>query len=267
MQELAYKYSSAMSPRVLLLFLLYCMYSYLGRDPTSSGVLHSPTKIPRPVMRSHQQQQQEQPNCPESLIDPLEVILCDEAGGIYRDTSHGITLQIPVGAIPTGLKLKISIGVLLHGNFDFPLGLSPVSAVLWLCTSQPNFTFLRPVKVTIPHFMECKSSDDPGYIKMHFVKALHKSSSAAILQFERADGMQEFSATDEAGILHTKHLCYLCITARINRRNRLRKKLCVSCAQSSPEITVATIILFYITYFLPTCMKVSSIKCLQYVVG
>ena len=190
---------------------------------------------------------------PDNLVDPLEVILCDEFGGIYHNPMHGITLRIPEGAIPAGLKLEISIGVVLHGNFDFPSGLSPVSAIVWLCTPQPNFTFLKPVEIIIPHFMNCTSNGDAAHLQMQFMKASHWSPDKANVQFGCADGVQNFGAVAYKGVIHTRHFCRLCIASGISCEGR---RLCISCAKSRSQLT--KVIFFYITYLLETCLRVSA---------
>ena len=195
---------------------------------------------------------------PEFLVDPVEIILCDDSGGIYHNPLHGITLRIPDGAIPAGMNLEISIGVLLHGNFEFPEDLSPVSAIVWLCTPQPEFTFSKPVEVIVPHFMECRSSEDAADLQMQFMKASHKSSSTAVLNFNLVDGMQEFTTVAHKGLLRTRHLCYLCIGKSIARRHLQRRELCISCVEPTPEIAITSTIFFYITYFIETCIQVSD---------
>ena len=197
------------------------------------------------------------PDCPECLVDLVEVILCDEFGGIYHNPLHGITLVIPEGAISVGMELKISIGVLLHGNFDFPIGISPVSAIVWLCTPQPNFTFSKPVEVIIPHFMDCTSNDDAAGLQMQFMKASHWSPDKANLQFVYADGVQDFGTIAYKGVLRTQHFCYLCVTSGVTHKDLKGKRFCISCAKPRSQFT-KTPIFFFITYLLETCMQVSA---------
>ena len=195
---------------------------------------------------------------PEFLVDPVEVILFDDSGGIYHNPLHGITLRIPDGAIPAGMNLEISIGILLHGNFEFPEDLSPVSAIVWLCIPQPDFTFSKQVEIIIPHFMECRSSEDAADLQMQFMKASHKGSSTAVLNFKPVDGMQEFATVAHKGLLRTRHLCYLCISKSIARRHLQRRELCISCAEPTPQIAITSAFFFYITYFIETCIQVSD---------
>ena len=194
------------------------------------------------------------PNNPGTLVDPVEVILCDNKGGIYHNPTHGLTIQIPSGAIPAGMKLEISIGVLIHGNFEFPADLSPVSAIVWLCTENPDFVFLKQIKVFIPHIMECKDSVK-ARLQMKFMKASHFRSSADNFKFDPADGVPDFDTDTSKGILYTRHLCYLCIVAGTSPECLLSRRFCISCAHPYPSITAPAVILFFITYFLKTCLK------------
>ena len=199
------------------------------------------------------------PDDPESLIDPVEVILCDEKGGIYHNPTHGVTIQIPSGAIPAGMKVKISIGVLLQGNFDFPADLSPVSIIVWLCTAKPDFVFSRQIKVFIPHCMECKSNVEAARLQMLFMKASHFSSSANSFKFSPADGVQDFGTVTSKGILHTRHLCYNCIVAGTRSKELRSKKFCVTCAEPVPYVS-GPLALFFITYDLDNCRELIRSK-------
>ena len=193
-----------------------------------------------------------------ALIDLARVIVCDE-GGIYSNLTHGLTVQIPSGAIPSGLKLEISIGVLLHGNFIFPAELSPVSAIVWLCTANPKFIFSKSIRIFIPHCMECKDDIEAAHLQMQFMKASHFSSNADSLEFSTADGIQDFGTATSKGILQTSHLCYLCIAAGKTRIHLQNKKLCISCAVPY-HITAPSKIHFFVTYFFPTCIELIRLK-------
>ena len=196
------------------------------------------------------------PNNPGILVDPVEVFVCDNKGGIYHNPIHGLTIQIPSGAIPAGMKLEISIGVLLHGNFEFPADVSPVSAIVWLCTANPDFVFLEQIKVFIPHCMECKGNVEAARLQMKFMKASHfRRSSADSFKFDLADGVPDFDTDTLKGIFYTHHLCLLCIVAGTSPEDLLSKMFCISCAQPYPSITAPAKILFFITYFLKTCLK------------
>ena len=199
------------------------------------------------------------PDDPESLIDPVEVILCDEKGGIYHNPTHGVTIQIPSGAIPAGMNLEISIGVLLQGNFDFPADLSPVSIIVWLCTDIPDFVFSRQIKVFIPHCMECESDVEAARLQMRFMKASHFSSSANSFKFSLADGVQDFGSVTSKGILHTRHLCYNCIVAGTRSKDLRSKKFCVTCAEPIPYVS-GPLALFFITYDLDNCRELIRSK-------
>ena len=199
------------------------------------------------------------PDDPRSLMDPVEVILCDEKGGIYHHLTHGLTIQIPGGAIPAGMKLEISVGVLMQGNFDFPAELAPVSVIVWLCTTKPDFVFLRQIKVFIPHCIECKGNVEAARLQMQFMKASHFSSSANSFKFSPADGVQDFGTVTSKGILHTRHLCYLCLVAGTRSKDLRSKKLCVSCAEPIHYIT-GPLAIFFVTYDLDNCKKLVKSK-------
>ena len=214
--------------------------SALQRKPVTPWLVSSATMLP---------------NNPGTLVDSVEVIVCDEKGGIYHNPAHGLTIQIPSGAIPVGMKLEISMGVLLHGNFNFPADLSPVSAIIWLCTENPDFVFLEQIKVSIPHCMECKGNVEAARLQMKFMKASHFRSSADSFKFDLADGVPDFDTDTSKGILHTRHLCLLCIVAGTSPEYLQSRRFCISCAHPYPSITAPAVILFFVTYFLKTCLK------------
>lgn len=197
------------------------------------------------------------PNHPEFLIDSVKVIFCDSSGGIYNDPKHGITLHIPNGAIDAETTLEIVIGIFLYGNFEFPKQMSPVSAIIWLCTPQPYFSFHKPIKIILPHFMNCKTNEDATNLELQFMKAANGSSADANIMFSPANGEQDFQSIPFKGILYTQHFCYICITSGINERQLRERRLCISCAEPKYPQSMTAKIIFFITYFNETCLEVT----------
>lgn len=172
------------------------------------------------------------PDDPEFLIDSVNVILCDSRGGTYRDPKHKIELRIPDGAIAADIELEMVIGIFLYGNFEFPQQVSPVSPIVWLCTSQPNFSFCKPVQILIPHFVDCETNEDAANLQLQFMKAPHRSSTDANIIFRHSSGKQDFETDLYKGILYTQHFCYTCVTCGVNENQLRKRRLCISCAES-----------------------------------
>ena len=197
---------------------------------------------------------------PEShpkFIDPVEVVHCDASGGVYYNPIHGVTLRIPEGAVPPGMELEISIGVCLYGNFSFPEGLSPVSAIVWLCTqNRSDFHFLKPVEVIVPHFLDCQSAEDAKSLEICFLKTSHQPTAAEGFQFLPSDGLMDFTSLAGRGILHTRHFCYDCIAANISDDQLKKERFSITCAVPHPIASWSTMY-FYVTYDIPTCCDVS----------
>ena len=133
------------------------------------------------------------------LLTRTEELKFDSNGGEYRSLDDGYSLTVPKGAIPECLGLvSIQRGVIPYGPlgpFDYPEGVKPVSPIVWFC-SNPSITFEKPVAITIPHCLDCKSEEHSQCLA--FFKANHDDHTVncngqRIFHFKEAKGIASFS--------------------------------------------------------------------------
>jgi hypothetical protein len=89
-------------------------------------------------------------------IKPISIEV--ESQGIeYFDVTNDFGLTFPEGPIPEGESLQLDVGMTLFGPFKFPEGLRPV---LVCVRGRNKIEFLKPVTVTIPHFLNLVERKD-----------------------------------------------------------------------------------------------------------
>ena len=140
---------------------------------------------------------------------------CTSEGRKFTDDVNDFSLEILEGAIPEGERLTIDVGVALFGPFQFPEGLRPVSPMFWVCVrDNPNFQFSKPVKVTIPHFLNLENDENIKSLGLTFLKANHNTDPKRVLNFLPTDGKIHFQPSSKFGVLQTNHFCSLCIACK-----------------------------------------------------
>ena len=182
---------------------------------------------------------------------------CTSQGIEYNDEWNDFTLKIPQGAIPEGESLTIDIGVALYGPFQYPDGLRPVSPVFWICVRDKKyFHFLKPVEVTLPHFLTLGGEKDVTLLGLTFLKGDHEMGLEQKVHFQQAEGTALFRPGSDCGVLHTHHFCCLCITSKISKETIQKAKFCMFV--TIPRVVAAhnpTYAYFFVTFFLKTCLE------------
>ena len=182
---------------------------------------------------------------------------CTSQGIEYNDEWNDFTLKIPQGAIPEGESLTIDIGMALYGPFQYPEGLRPVSPVFWICVrDEERFYFLKPVEVTLPHFLILDGEEDVQSLGLAFLKGEHEMSLKQETHFQQAEGTALFRPGSDYGVLHTHHFCYLCITSKISKETIRKAKFCMFA--TIPRVFDThnlSYAFFFVTFFLKTCRE------------
>ena len=193
---------------------------------------------------------------PECVTPTATLSDCASKGVKYFDETNDFGLEIPEGAIPEGDSITIDVGVALYGPFQYPEGLRPVSPVFWVCVRDQKLPqFLKPVKVTIPHFLNLESSEDIESLGLTFLKGDHEMNSQQMHQFEPAEGKKSFKCRRIHGVLETTHFCYLCISGKLSHELIQKAMFCIYAAipPLMPPKEPSYINVF-LTFLLSTCI-------------
>ena len=182
---------------------------------------------------------------------------CTSAGLTYHDESNDLTLVIEEGAIATGDTLTIDIGMALYGPFLYPEGVRPVSPVFWICVrGKEKYCFLKPVKVTMQHFIKIDSDEDISLLGLSFMKGSHETNAQGKYPFLPARGTRMFEAKSSYGSFFTKHFCYQCIIGKVNEITLRNTNFCLF--GTIPNTFVydhPMYIFFFVTYFMSACLE------------
>ena len=180
---------------------------------------------------------------------------CTHDGTIYHDEHNDLGLEIPPGAIPEGMSISIDIGVAFYGPFQYPDGLRPVSPVFWMCVRNQNFfQFLKPVKVTIPHFLNLKNTDDIDSLSLAFLKGNHEMNTDKMYQFKQVERDILIEPLKKYGVLQVTHFCSLCISSKFTKELIYKALFCIS-SLTPATITATDSAYFFITFLLETCLN------------
>ena len=187
------------------------------------------------------------------FLGPLVIVHVTSEGGTFENTEHDVTIEIPPGAVRNGVTISLEVGVALYGPFELPEDYSCISPIVWVCVQQqPDFKFLKPIKVKLPHLLDLQSTHDCAEVT--FLKAGHRVNANERYCFEPVDGATVIEPEDGYGTLFTDHFCYICMTTP--NFSQKKKKYCV--IQIKPIKTQESnwTTSFCVTYFLKTCMQV-----------
>ena len=193
---------------------------------------------------------------PESFSPVATLSQCTHDGRHYYE-ANDFSLEIPEGAIPEGESITIDIGVALYGPFQYPEGLIPVSPVFWLCVrDKKHFRFLKPVTVTIPHFLNLKNHNDIESLGLTFLKGDHEMNVQQMYDFRQAEGDIVIQPLQKYGALQTLHFCSLCLSSRNVLRSLEKAFYCMTAVIPHTFSTAqSSVALFFVTLAQHTCLK------------
>ena len=165
----------------------------------------------------------------ECLFQTLASIDVTSEGREFINKANDFSLEIPEGAIGEGERLTVDLRVALIGPFKFPKGLRLVSTVFSICIrNRKIFQFLKPVKVTIPHYLDLENDSDIQSLGLIFLKADHKNNSDRLCEFFPTDEVTDFKARKTHGVLKTSHFCSLCIGCKHGPEVLTKTSFCIT---------------------------------------
>ena len=117
---------------------------------------------------------------------------------------HGFRMYIPRNALSFSERCAVSVKAIITGDFLFPEGTEPVSAVYAIFLSRE---FCKPVTLELQHCVFLESSGQTKF--MSFAVAPHNQSSPPY-QFKLVAG-GAFHPNSFYGTIEQEHFCCACI--------------------------------------------------------
>ena len=189
-----------------------------------------------------------------------KMLECDSRGREYTIKDHDITLRIPKGAIPAGEKVHLELAVAMHGPFEFPTDVQPISPILWLCFKE-KYELDKQFQVILPHYLTGLTREKAEYHQVCFAKADHTEHSTKDGQtkyrFEQIhnEPILASSGRKSFGVLLTNHCCFLCLQANYTADLVVDTEYCLARIESFIEQQKSEIH-FSVVYCLDTCLEV-----------
>ena len=190
-------------------------------------------------------------------------------GAYFVSPDDGYIISVPPGAVPRGERITLRHGVVPHGGFSqfqFPNGMLPVSAIVSVLSTS-NDKFHKPIEITMPHCIDCKTSEDCN--KLVVFKACHTigENGLPIYRFEEMPrrNLSLFTVrSKEIGMVmpyaaySTEHCCYWCVGIYSKKYTDNLTMFCLTEAKpkSTSEESRELAIHYCLSYHLPTCVKV-----------
>ena len=157
-----------------------------------------------------------------------------------------------------------------YGPYEFEDKVQPVSPIISLCPEPLDTVFLKPIEVTLPHFIACETKEDCE--KLFFYKAQHNNfqvkNGAKIYHFEKITDCivapfsqyyeisTEYKVPQGAATLYITHCCDLCIAQYVSTKKTSKANFSLS--QIVPKNLSQEYKVYYcLSYFLETCITVS----------
>ena len=208
------------------------------------------------------------------------VLVCDYHGHELIIGEHDITIKVPEGAVTTGKRVYLEVGVTMFGPFNFTNNSQPISPILWLCfipsvndvTDRLSLVLKKPIEVTLPHILTGLTSSQLQDHHVSFSKANHFNNNPEYIpilyeyefdisydyDFQPVEGNSTVTFTSSEnksyGTLETFHCCFLCMEAQMSPKLVTDTSYCLVRMESS--VPPRSEIHFAVTYFLKTCLKV-----------
>ena len=186
-----------------------------------------------------------------------DTFVVDMRGGSYSNEDHQVYLRVPEGAVPEGKSVCINIGISLTSSKLSLLPLksqivSPVAS-FHVEEEESDFEFLKPVEITLPHFVDIEDEDDATTMELAFLK-----SSCHLYCFHRSKGVATFRPKSHTATLRTTHFCSFCIAANKKIPTEKINYRLVKVVPRMDHQREQWRAHFCVTYYLRTCLEVTK---------
>ena len=192
------------------------------------------------------------------FLGPVRVLVCDSRGGRFPIPEHGITLTFPQGAVQG--TIEVEVGVAIHGLFDFPDDLQPISVLVWVQAKRPNFEFQKRIEISLPHYLKLSKDDvrDSSDLGLGFMVTDGEENGNQRHHLIFKEGAKDqVSYKQTRAIISTTHFCYMCLSAKMSVITEKSRYLLTQ-VQPEPITSLRWQIHFFVSYNLCSFIEVSS---------
>ena len=120
-------------------------------------------------------------------------------------SGYGIYIEVPDGALPPKVTSKMTIKLVVAGQFQFPKHHRAISAIYWIFSSE---AFLKEVAIYIQHCAIIRSDQDCSSFKFAIAKCSQKELP---YQFKERDGV--FSPHTQFATIRLKQFSFVTASA------------------------------------------------------
>ena len=184
--------------------------------------------------------------------------ICTHTGHTYWDEKNEVLIHIPPKAVPKGVFLDIDVNVSLYGPFQYLEGLQPISPVVWMCAKgHEGFQFLKPVRISLPHYLKIDRMEDCEPLGITLLKSDHKRSKENKYLLTPTDMKLEIDPDRKRNLtFKTNHFCHLCLAAKETQETISKAQYCCTEVQDPKTLYFY----FYVSYDLPKCLQLIEEK-------
>ena len=123
-------------------------------------------------------------------------------------SGHGLNIEMPVGAVPSGQKIEVAAQICETDHFIFPEDMRPISPVYELSTTPSLSSFRNEVKISMDH------STEGNHASLCFMNASRvprwDSKLTPLYEFKPLSGV--FKPHSQTGVIFLSQLdCYLAV--------------------------------------------------------
>jgi hypothetical protein len=198
---------------------------------------------------------------------PLKHVSIPDTGGTLRLKEDGITIVFPTGFIAQpSLTFECSVSSHVTSS-NFPPDIRPVSAVLSLGPRNFCDQFLKPIEITMPHFIDLDIEENCQGLRV-FVAGSDDCNEG--LEFKELSEGASISLSTSWPYKHrthyvtfsTDHCCFFCI-GRYFKKDTDEASLVLTKAESTLTTNAVNqsrelFLHLCFHYNLPTCIEVSN---------
>lgn len=185
------------------------------------------------------------------------------SGGSIDISDDDITIMCPDGFIESQSSVTFKYCVIPHEFFSPYLPSKKfrlISSVL-LLEPMENVTFLKPIEITMPHFIDVETEADCkkiSFLKISSdIQKIEEMSCDAVSLFtKRFMNDENVERRVQYATLYSYHCCYLCSVENITSKDTDKAKFCLTEAKEVSNDSGEVTLHYIIHYDLPTCLEV-----------